>query len=397
MSLPKVVLKARRARPFYGRHPWVFAGAVEKVEGQPADGAVVDLVSHTGNFVARGLFNSHSKIRVRLYSWSADIPLDDTFFRAALEKAVRLRSEILELGGPGRACRLVFSEADGLSGMTVDQYDRWLIVQFTSLGMGLRRELLGGILQDLVKPEGIYIRTERGIGQLEGLDLQDGLLRGTVPDAPILIDDGGLRMQVHLTQGQKTGFYLDQRDNRPAAARYARGRRVLDAFCYSGGFALQAARGGAASVLGIDGSEAALNLARANAGLNGLGQISFEKADVFDKLDALVGADEQFGLIVLDPPKFARAGHAIEEAMRGYRRLQSLALRLLGKDGILVVCCCSGLITREMLLELLAQLAAETGRTIQILESRGPAPDHPMTVTCPETNYLKCLICRVGI
>ena len=171
---------------------------------------------------------------------------------------------------------------------------------------------------------------------------------------------------------------------------------MLDAFCYSGGFGLHAAQAGAASVLGIDGSEPALKLAQANALANGLDQIIFERADVFDKLDALVSADEHFGLIVLDPPKFARAGHALEEAMRGYRRLQSLALRLLEADGVLVVCCCSGLITREMLEALLAQLAAEVGRTVQILESRGPGPDHPMAVSCPETNYLKCLICRVA-
>ena len=262
--------------------------------------------------------------------------------------------------------------------------------------MAQRRDLLADILQDLVQPEGMYVRTERGIGQLEGLELQDGPLRGAVPAEPIVISDGGLQFQVHLSQGQKTGFYLDQRDNRQAAARYAQGRRVLDAFCYSGGFGLHTARAGAVSVLGIDGSEAALNLAQANAKMNNLGQIAFEKADVFDKLDALAGAEERFGLIVLDPPKFARAGHAIEEALRGYRRLQSLALRLLERDGILVVCCCSGLIAREMLLDLLAQLSAEMRRPIQVLESRGPSPDHPVAVTCPESNYLKCLICRVG-
>jgi 23S rRNA (cytosine1962-C5)-methyltransferase len=395
-SLPHVVLKPRRARPFYGQHPWVFAGAVADTVGQPADGDVVDLLSDTGNFVARGLYNSRSNIRVRLYSWVADVPLDEAFFRERIQRAVRLRRETLRLTGPERACRLIFSEADGLSGLTVDQYDRWLAVQFTSLGLAQRRDLLAGVLEDFVRPEGMYIRTERGIGQREGLEIQDGLLRGSVPAGPIIIVDGGMRLQVQLTQGQKTGFYLDQRDNRLAVARYADGRRVLDAFCYSGGFGLHAARQGAAWVLGIDGSEAALSLALANAQLNDLGQISFERADVFEKLDALLSAGERFGLVVLDPPKFARAGGAIDEALRGYRRLQSLALRLLDTDGILVVCCCSGVITRAMLESLLAQLAAETGRAIQILESRGPAPDHPMAATCPETDYLKCLICRVS-
>jgi 23S rRNA (cytosine1962-C5)-methyltransferase len=395
-SLPHVVLLPRRARPFYGQHPWVFAGAVADIVGQPADGDVVDLVSHTGNFVARGIYNSRSKIRVRLYSWSADVALDEAFFRERLQKAVHLRREILRLTGPQQACRLVFSEADGLSGLTVDQYDRWLVLQFTSLGLAQRRDLLAGLLQELLEPEGMYVRTERGIGQREGLELQDGLLRGTVPVEPVIIVDGGMRFYVQLTQGQKTGFYLDQRDNRQAVALYARGRRVLDAFCYSGGFGLHAARHGAVGVLGIDGSEAALALARANVQLNELDDVTFEHADVFEKLDALTSAGERFGLVVLDPPKFARAGHAVDDALRGYRRLQSLALRLLEADGILVVCCCSGLITRAMLDSLLAQLAADTGRAIQLLESRGPAADHPVAATCPETNYLKCLICRVS-
>lgn len=395
MSVPRVVLRPRRARPFFGRHPWVFAGAIERVEGEPADGAVVDLYSHADTFIARGLYNSRSKIRVRLYSWSAAVALDDSFFRARLEKALRLRRDILHLDGPGRACRLVFSEADGLSGLTVDRYDQWLTVQFTSLGMAQRRDLLADLFMELVQPQGIYVRTERGIGQLEGLELHDGCLRGEIPPDPVLIEEDGLRFGVNLTAGQKTGFYLDQRDNRRRVGELAAGRRVLDAFCYTGGFGLYAARAGASAVVGIDASEPALELARANAHHNGLDKITFVRDSVFDRLESLVQAGERFGLVVLDPPKFARAEHAVEEALRGYRQLQTQALRLLEPDGILVTCCCSGLITREMLLDLLAQLAAETKRNIQVLECRGQAADHPVAATCPETSYLKCLICRV--
>lgn len=396
MSLPRVILKPRRARPFHGRHPWVFAGAIECIEGQPADGDVVDLASHVGNFVARGIYNSRSKIRVRLYSWSDSVPLDGAFFHGQLEKAVCLRRDVLRLSGPGGACRLVFSESDALSGLTVDQYDRWLVLQFTSLGMAQRKDEFADSLQELVHPDGMYIRTERGIGQLEGLEMHDGPLRGTVPSEPIVIAEDDICFQVNLAEGQKTGFYLDQRDNRRAVARYAAGRRMLDAFCYSGGFGLHAAKAGATAVLGIDGSASALALAEANANLNGLNQVTFERADVFDKMAELADASERFGIVVLDPPKFARAGHAVEEALRGYRRLLTLALRLLEPDGVLVVCCCSGLITRGMLEELLGQLAAEGGRAIQILESRGPSPDHPISATCLETDYLKCLICRVA-
>jgi 23S rRNA (cytosine1962-C5)-methyltransferase len=394
MTQARVVLQPRRARPFYGRHPWVYPGAIARVEGDPADGDVVDLVSNTGNFVARGLYNSRSKIRVRLYSWSPDVPLEREFFRRQLQAAFHLRA-MLDQTGPGRACRLVFSEADGLSGLTVDRYDRWLVVQFTSLAMAQRRDLLVELLVELLQPEGIYLRTERGIGQLEGLELQDGLLWGAIPSEPIVIEEHGIRFRVNLTEGQKTGLYLDQRDNHLTVARLATGRRVLDAFCYTGGFGLHAARAGAREVIGVDVSEHALALAESNAQLNGLGQIRFTRSGVFEHLDALLAAGERYGMVILDPPKFARARDAVEEALRGYRRLQTKGIRLLETDGVLVTCCCSGLITLDMLQDILAQLAAEERRDVQLVEVRGPAPDHPVSVTCPESNYLKCLICRV--
>jgi 23S rRNA (cytosine1962-C5)-methyltransferase len=390
----RILLQPRRARPFYGRHPWVYAGAIAAIEGAPADGDVVDLFSHTGHFVARGLHNSRSKIRVRLYTWDADTPLDRAFFHARLEDAIQLR-RLLGSDGPGRACRLVFSEGDGLSGCTVDRYDRWLALQFTSLGLAQRREWIVEALVELLQPAGIYQRTERGIGQLEGLEARDELVWGEAPPGPIEIEEGEVRFLVNLAEGQKTGFYLDQRDNRQTAAPLARGRRVLDAFCYTGGFGLHTARAGAVSVLGLDQSEPALQLARDNAHLNGLDNLTFVRGDVFDEMDALASRGERFGVVVLDPPKFARARHAIEEALRGYRRLQTLALRLLEPHGFLVTCCCSGLITMDMLEDLLAQLAAEEKRVVQILQRRGPAPDHPVSVSCLESHYLKCLIAHV--
>jgi 23S rRNA (cytosine1962-C5)-methyltransferase len=390
----RVVLQPRRARPFYGRHPWVYAGAISRVEGQPADGVEVDLVSHEGDFLAHGLYNGRSKIRVRLYNWDADVPLDRAFFRDRLDAAVRLRW-LLGLDAPGGACRLVFSEGDGLSGCSVDRYDRWLVVQFTSLALAQRRDLFAELLAELVRPAGIYLRTERGIGKLEGLELQDGPLWGETPARLVRIEEDGIAFQVNVAEGQKTGSYLDQRANRRAVAPLGAGRRVLDAFCYTGGFGLHAARAGAAEVVGIDTSAPALELARENSRLNGLSNVSFLQGDVFAQLGALVEAGERFGLVVLDPPKFARARHAVEEALRGYRRLQALALRLLDPDGFLVTCCCSGLITVAMLEDLLAQLAAEEKRDVQVLEVRGPSPDHPVSVACLESHYLKCLITRV--
>src|SRR5262249_54384976 len=396
MSGPRVVLGPRRARPFFGRHPWVYAGSVAAVQGDPADGAEVELASPDGAFVARGLDNPQSKTRARLSSWHPDEPLARAFFRRRLEAAVRLRRDLLGLDAPRGACRLVFSEGDGLSGLTVDRYGRWLVVQLTALALAQRRDLLVELLVELLRPEGVYLRTERGIRQLEGLEIQDGPLWGAAPAEPVAIEEGGLSFLVNLAEGQKTGFYLDQRDNRRAVAPLAAGRRVLDAFCYTGGFGLHAARAGAASVLGLDVSEPALALARETARRNGLGNVTFQRGDVFAGLDALAASGEKFGAVVLDPPKFARDRHAVEEALRGYRRLQTLALRLLEPDGILVTCCCSGLIDTAMLEGLLAQLAAETGREIQILQRRGQAPDHPGAVTCLESSYLKCRICRVG-
>jgi 23S rRNA (cytosine1962-C5)-methyltransferase len=395
MTVPRVVLRARRARPFYGRHPWVFPGAIAAVEGEPADGDEVDLVSSAGNFVARGLYNGRSKIRVRLYSWTAEQPLDRTFFRDRLDAALRLRRDLLRLDKPGQACRLVFSEGDGLSGLTVDRYDRWLVVQFTALGLANRRDLFAELLVELAQPEGIYLRTERGIGKLEGLEVHDGLLWGRDPGGPVTVEEDGLRFLVNLAEGQKTGFYLDQRDNRRVVAPLAAGRRVLDGFCYTGGFGIHAARAGATEVVGVDVSEPALALARANGQLNGLHGLTFEKAEVFDFLDAQAAAGQRYGMIVLDPPKFARSRDAVDEALRGYRRLQTRALRLLGPDGVLVMCCCSGLITMEMLTEVLAQVGAEERRDVQILEARGQAADHPVAVSCLESSYLKCLVARI--
>ncbi len=394
MTLPRVLLQPRRAKPFYARHPWVFPGAISAVEGDPADGAEVDLVAHGGDFVARGLYNARSKLRVRLYSWTPDRPLDRDFFRERLASAIRLRS-LLGLDRPDGACRLVNSEGDFLSGLTVDRYGSWLVAQFTSLGLARRRETIAELLVELLHPTGIYLRTERGIGQLEGLELQDGPLWGEAPAGPITVEEDGLYFLANIAEGQKTGYYLDQRDNRRAVARLAAGRRVLDAFCYGAGFGLHAARAGAAEVVAVDSSEAALESACANARRNGIEKITFVRADVFAHLEALAAAGERFGLVVLDPPKFARTQGAVEEALRGYRRLQAAALRVLEPDGILVTCCCSGLITDDMLTDTLARIAVEQGRDVQLLERRGQAPDHPVAAACLESNYLKCLISAV--
>lgn len=395
MSIPRVILRPKRAQPFFGRHPWVYPSAIQSVEGDPGAGAEVELRSAAGNFVARGFYNSKSKIRVRLYSWNESEPLDEAFFRNRFESALRLRRTLLGQQPEPNACRLVASEADGVSGLIVDRFDRWLTVQFTSLALAQRRELVARLLVELTGATGLYLRTERGIGKLEGLEVQDGPLWGDIPTAPIEIAEGPVRYLVDLREGQKTGFFLDQRTNRQVAARYLAGRDVLDCFCYTGGFGLHTAKGGGKSVTAVDISEPALHLARRNAELNGVSNISFHKADVFDYLSELVDSGRKFGGVVLDPPKFARNRDAVPVALRGYRVLMQQALRLLENDGILVMCCCSGLITSQNIEDVLAQVAVDGNCQVQILERRGQDVDHPISVTCPETGYLKCLICRV--
>ena len=396
-DLPKIILKPRKALPFHSRHPWVFAGTIDKIEGRPADGAEVQLLADNGKFLARGLYNSQSKIAVRLYSWDADRPLDDVFWADKIERALVLRRDLLKLnGGPDSAFRAVNSEADGLSGLTVDKFADFAVMQLTALGLGVRRAALGKLVQERLGVRGVFLRTEKSIGKLEGLDLSDGPLCGEVPPAEVVIGENGLQFAVNLSEGQKTGWYLDQRDNRIAAAAYCAGKRVLDAFCYSGGFGLQAKYAGASEVECVDASATALALVERNAALNGLDGIVRTKADAFDHLEKLVAAKRVFDVVILDPPKFARNRSAVPGAMQGYRKLHQLALKLLPAGGILVSCCCTGLITQEMLEDVLALTAAEGKRDVQILERRGPAADHPTSVSCRESSYLKSIISRVA-
>ena len=392
-----VVLKPKRARPFFGRHPWVLDSAVLRVEGDPADGDVVELATHDGTFVGRGLWNSASRLRVRLYAFDATTRLNADLWRQRLEAAIALRRS-LGLDDRTGACRLVNSEGDDLSGLIVDRYGEHLAVQVTALAMARRLEEICDVLQALVAPAGILLRgAERGLAKLEGLHLADRLVRGTAPAGPVFVHEHGLRFGIDLAEGQKTGFYLDQRDNRQAVARFARGRRVLDMFCYSGGFSVTCATtGGARSVLAVDSSAKATALAKANADLNGAASVTVEKADAFEKLASLAAADERFGLVILDPPKFSRSRATLDDALRAYHRINRAAVDLLEPGGILATCSCSGSVAREDFLQMLAGVAQRAGRPLQLLECRGAAADHPVSVSCLEGEYLKCVIARVA-
>lgn len=395
LDLPRIVLRKRRAQPFFFRHPWVYSGAIGRVEGEPAIGAEVAVLSDRGDFIARGLFNPVSKIQVRLYSWDAEAPLDEAFWDERITSAVQLR-HALGLMDPEGGCRLIFSEGDGLSGLVVDRYRDWLLVQFTSHALASRRDLLLSLLQRHIQPAGIWLRTEKGMREAEGLEIHDGPLTTATPPRPMIVHEHGLSYAVDVVEGQKTGFFLDQRENRQAIAPFVPGRRVLDMFCYTGGFALNAARFGASEVLAIDGSDTALALARDNAVRNGVAdRIRFEKADGFKRLEALRTAGEKFGMVILDPPKMARSGGAVPEALKGYHWLNALALQILEPNGILVTCSCTGHVTREEFEAMLAEAALTANRRVQILSVRGAAPDHPVSLHCLETAYLKCYVCRV--
>jgi 23S rRNA (cytosine1962-C5)-methyltransferase len=395
-GLATVMLDRGREAPFRGHHPWVFSGAIARVVGEPADGDEVAVQAADGTFVARGLFNAQSAIRVRLYSWDAAVPIDEAFFARRFDAAIALRSSLGLMDGAG-GCRLVFSEGDGLSGLVVDRYRDILSVQLTSLALATRRELLLDLLEERLRPRGILLRTEKGVLDEEGLEARDGLLRGTAPEEPVTVVENGMTFLADLRTGQKTGHFLDQRDNRLAVARLAVGRRVADVFCYTGGFTVPCLRAGATEVVGVDVSAAALGLAAANVSANGLadGRVRFHQGDAFRWLEGRAEAGERFDMIVLDPPRFARSTRGVPGALRGYRTLNELAVRCLAPGGTLVTCSCTGRVSRDMFRAVLAEVEASSGRRIRILENRGQAGDHPVSPTCPETEYLKCLVCAV--
>ncbi len=391
---PAIVLRREKRGTFLARHPWVLNKSVARTPGGVANGAVVDLVMPDGQWIARGVYNANSRILVRLYTWNRDEALDTPFWHRRLETAIELREQ-LGLMQPDGAARLVFSEADGLSGLIVDSYAGHLVVQFTAMALELRAAELLDWLKQRLQPKSIQVRVDQRVARAEGLTVAEGCLVGEVPAEPVLIEEHGVRLQVDLREGQKTGYYLDQRDNRRQAASYLAGRSVLDVCTYVGGFALAAARGGATRVLGIDTSQRAVDQARLHADLNQFSQVEFATGDCFETLERLGQEGQRFGGVVLDPPRFAGSRQSINQALQAYHRLNRLAMQVLEPGGILVTCSCSGLVTRDDFRQVLVGAARKTGRDLELLEQRGAAPDHPVRLSCPETEYLKCVVARV--
>ena len=399
--MPTLTLKPRHALPLFSHHPWVFATALKKgADGSDLmPGMEVVVESDKGEAVARGLVNPHSLIRVRLYSWTPDEPIGSDLLADRIRKAIALRRAVL---GNIASCRLVFSEADGISGLTVDSYDGYLLVQLGSAALAPRIEALLDALEAELLPPGIWLRTDREIADKERMDPIDRLARGSSPPRPLVITEnadaveGGVQFSVDLLGGQKTGFYYDQRENRAAVAALARDKTVFDGHCYTGGYAITLARAGAKSVLAVDSSESAIQMARLNAEANDVHRtVTFEQADVRDRLAELAADGRRFDLVILDPPKLARSRKGLNRAIKAYVRLNAAALAVLPPGGLLVTHSCSGLVRDDAFDQMLQRVALESGREIRILERRGAARDHAGSVYCPETDYLTCRICYV--
>ncbi|MDH7500049.1 MAG: class I SAM-dependent rRNA methyltransferase [candidate division NC10 bacterium] len=387
----RIVLKRGREARLLGGHPWVYEGEIQAIEGSASPGEIVDLYDYRRAFLARGYFNPHSQIRVRVLSFEPE-EIDQELLRRRLQQAIDRR---LLHAIPSNAYRLLFSEADLLPGLIIDYYGPFLVVQFLTLGMELLKDSILSQLLDLLSPAGIYARNDLHVRELEGLPLGKELLWGEVPDR-IRIREGDLSFWVDVKEGQKTGFFLDQRENRLALRERCDGRRALDCFCYTGAFSLQAAHFGAASTLGLDLSEEAISLAQENARLNGLSErCQFRVGNAFDELRALERKGEKFDLIILDPPAFTKSKEAIEPALRGYKEINLRALKLLDPDGLLLSCSCSYHLSPQRFLRMLEEAAADAGRRVHLLEFRTQAPDHPILLGVPETCYLKCAILRV--
>jgi 23S rRNA (cytosine1962-C5)-methyltransferase len=393
---PGIVLKAGREKSLLRRHPWIFSGAIERIDGTPARGDTLPVRDAGGRFLAWAACNPDSQISARVWSWREAENIDTEFLRRRISAALAARSQ-LELADKSNGMRLIHAESDGLPGLIVDRYGDVLVMQIGSAGPERWRETIADLLQQLCEPLCIYERSDSDSRGLEGLEPRNGVLRGALPDSVGVVENG-LRFNVDVAAGQKTGFYLDQRDNRALTGTLSRDKDVLNCFCYTGGFSLYALRGGAASVLSIDASEEALRLAQRNLALNGLdaSRAEWQCADVFQALRTLRDQNRKFDLVILDPPKFAPTAVFAEKAARGYKDINLLAFKLLRPGGLLCTYSCSGGISADLFQKIVAGAALDAGVDAQIVHYLHASADHPVLLSFPEGAYLKGLVLRVA-
>lgn len=393
-AMNKLILKAGREKSLKRRHPWVFSGAVDRVQGSSGIGETVAVYSRDGEFLAWAGYSPDSQIVARAWSFrEADI-IDAAFFKRRIGQSVSARPPFAGTN----ALRLVHGESDGLPGLVVDRYNDKLVVQITTAGAEFWRDVIADALIEVTGVKDILERSDVDVRELEGLPSRVERLRGTVNDTPVVIEENGIKLSVDLWQGHKTGFYLDQRDNRQLTRELSAGRDVLNCFCYTGGMSVSALAGGAKSVLSIDSSGPALAIAAENVKLNGLpaDRAEWMEADVFQALRQLRDRGRQFDLIVLDPPKFAPTAHHAEKATRAYKDINLLGFKLLRPGGLLMTYSCSGGVSADLFQKVVAGAALDAGVDAQILRRLGPGVDHPVSVHFPEGDYLKGLSLRRG-
>lgn len=392
----RITLKRGKAKPLLNHHPWVFSGAIESI-GDSRDGQVVDVFDSDGRWLARGSFNSQSQIAVHVWTFDSAEEIDRGFFERHIAESIRRRDKAV-IGQSDRhtpiAYRLINAESDGLPGLVVDRYADYLIVQFLTLGIENYKSEIVDLLKNLVAQKGIYERSDVDIRKKEGLAFAKGVLCGDEPPERLEIVENGLRFLVNVKTGHKTGFYLDQRENRSRASPYMWGE-VLNAFSYSGGFGVYAGRAGATRVLNVDSSAGALDLAKENFEINGFGDKSeFAVGDAFEKLREFRDEGRRFDTIVLDPPKFVSSRGQLERGLRGYKDINLLAFQLLNPLGTLVTCSCSGLVNPDLFQKVIFGAITDARREGQIVEKLSQSADHPVSLSFPEAEYLKGLIVR---
>ncbi len=392
----RLFLAKGREKSLLRRHPWVFSGAVQRVEGKAHSGETIDILDSQGKWLARGAYSPESQIRARVWTFQQDEEINIDFFIRRLQQAQSWRDWVAQRDGLD-GYRLIAGESDGLPGITIDRFQNFLVLQLLSAGAEYQRLALLSALQHCYPECSIYDRSDVAVRKKEGLPLAQGPVLGDLPPELLPITEHGMKLLVDIQQGHKTGFYLDQRDSRLAARNYSAGRRVLNCFSYTGAFAVSALMGGCAQVISVDTSQAALDIAKQNVELNklDLNKAEFVRDDVFQLLRNYRAQGEKFDLIIMDPPKFVENKNQLASACRGYKDINMLALQLLNPGGILLSFSCSGLMPTDLFQKILADAAVDAGRDVQFIEQFRQAADHPVIATYPEGLYLKGFACRV--
>ena len=403
-NFPRLIITAKGTRWVEQGHPWIYEGEVIRQEGDCENGGLMDAVSEKGKYLGTGFFSKYSKIRLRLLSRNANDRFDAAFWQRRLQYAWDYRKTVM--GDDISCCRIIFGEADGFPGLTVDRFSDLLVTQTLSIGMERVKDIIFPALVELLRQDGqeirgIFERNDVAIRELEGMAQNKGwyVLPGeTPPESPVTeIRENGVYYAVDVENGQKTGFFLDQKNNRLAVARLAKGKRVLDCFTHTGSFALNAALGGAAHVTAVDVSASAIEMARQNARRNGLeDRMDFITADVFDLLPELASQGKApYDFIILDPPAFTKSRKTVDSAQRGYKEINLRALKLLPRGGYFATASCSHFMPSELFVKMLRSAALDAGVELRQIEARQQAPDHPILWNVPETDYLKFYIFQV--